>query len=183
VINYSGSLLNYLDDIFVCQLVRYTHLLGRVLATLTPNVGVIEVCQKPLMDLHDARAHCQAVSTSSQNQRVSKVRRTPFFLCVYSDQAQRIPYLFSQDLDTKIVFGRYNAVVRLLHDFGALFDRDGIYFIVDEDAADVLSIAFYHVNQVINVVVASEVNVRIVNLVLLEDMLHHLLVYLCQFGH
>ena len=61
-----------------------------------------------------------------------------------------------------------------------LFNRQLIYFVVNIQTLDVLPISFDRVNQVVNIVVASEHYLSIVDFVLMHDILDHFFINFSQ---
>ena len=59
-----------------------------------------------------------------------------------------------------------------------VFNRDGIDLIVDVDTFSVLSVALNCVYKIVNIVVTVKLDVRIVDSVLLENVLDHSLINL-----
>ena len=67
-------------------------------------------------------------------------------------------------------------VEAILHHLFDLFDGDGVDLVVDVDALDVLAVALDRVDQVLDIVVSIELDMCIVNFVLLQNTLHHLVI-------
>jgi len=128
------------------------------------------------VNLEDGAFDRRAVSARSQNQWVREVRARSLSLRVGAHQPQHVPQLLPQNVKPQFVHCRNHCVVRILRYCVHFFQRDCVDFVVDVEALHVLPIAFDAIDEVVDVVVAPEVDVSVVDLVLLEDVLDHLLV-------
>mmetsp|Transcript_32206 Transcript_32206/g.39930 ORF Transcript_32206/g.39930 Transcript_32206/m.39930 type:complete len:335 (-) Transcript_32206:232-1236(-) len=171
-----GDLFVNLDHVLVTELLVETTLHGTVLAGAAPDHCVTELRQQVSMDLHDRRLDSQAVSAPRQEQRVFEIRSLTSSLRVDANQGKLGPDFLEHDVNAEVHMDRDAAVEGVLHHVFDLLNGDSINLVVDVDALDVLPIALDRVDQVLHVVIAIELDVRVVDLVLVHDALHHPLV-------
>ena len=72
------------------------------------------------------------------------------------------------------------GILRILHELIDILNRNSIDLVVDIDALHILAISLDSIDQVLNIIVAIELDVAIVDLVLLHDTLDHSLIDLSQ---
>ena len=73
-------------------------LLRGVFHGLAPNVCVIQILQQALVNLHNGRLHCDAVTTLSQDQWVLEIWCLTLLAGVDSNETERVPDLFEEDV-------------------------------------------------------------------------------------
>jgi len=171
-----ACVLVHLEHVLVCQLVVDAHTLRVELHGAAPHHCVRKLLDEVFVDLHQTALYSSSVSRVKQNNWVGKVRLRAKALGVNAHQAKLLPDFIEQNVDTQVHLHRDAAVLRVLHLLVDVLNRDGVDLIVDIDALDVFSVALDHVNQLVHIVVAIELDFSVVDPVLGEHLAHHLLV-------
>jgi hypothetical protein len=134
------------------------------------------------MDLHDTIINFCSTSTLCQDNRLTKIWFFSSSLGINSNHTKCIPNFLKKYIETKFHHDRNTGIQRFLRDLIDLFNRNLINFVVNIKTFDIFSIAFNHINKLINIVVTSESNVSIMHFVLVHDNLDLFLVYFGQFN-
>lgn len=128
------------------------------------------------MDLHETALDGGTVARIEQNNWVSEIRLSAKSLGVDSHKAKLLPNFVEQNIDSQIHLHRNAAVLRVLHQFVDIFNRDRINLIVNINAPSVFSVALNAINQLINIVIAVELDFSVVDSVLCKNLAHHLFI-------
>ena len=135
------------------------------------------------MDLHDTVIHLGSSSTFCQDNGLWKVWSFTSSLRVYSNHTKGIPDFLEKNIETKLHVNRNASCKWILRDFIDLLYRNLINFVVNIQAFNVFSVALNNINKFIDIIVASESNVSIMNFVLVQNILNQFFITtFCQFN-
>lgn len=175
-----GSSLDNLHHVLVAQWMAETARHGRELAALTPDVRRLEIRKQRSMDLTNGVLDREATSTRSKNDGIVQVRSLTTLLGVDANHGERLPNLLQENIESELQLHRNARVQGLLRDKVDFLDGNDINLVVHIEALDVLASALDNINQVVDIVVTAENDVRVMNLVLVHNIGNHLSVDLRQ---
>lgn len=141
-----------------------------------------ELVQHIAMNLHDGRLDGETLTASSHEDGIPEVRCLSLTFRVNAHQSELLPDLVKHDINTEVHVDRNAAIEWVLHHDVDLFDADSVNLVVDIDTLDVVTVALNRVDQVTYVIVATELDMHVVNFVLVHYTLYHAIVNLGQ-GH
>jgi hypothetical protein len=128
------------------------------------------------MNLHNNIIHSLSSSSLRKNNSIIEVRCKSSALGINSDHPKLLPYLLQQNIQSQLHGNRYTSIKWIHRYLIHLLDRNSINLVENVDTLDVLSVSFDHIDELVDVVVATEGDVGVVHLVLVHDVDHHLLV-------
>ena len=154
----------------------FADLLGVELDTGAPDHGVLELPDHTPMDF--VTEIFDGGVLSRENDGCIIVRVLPFGLRVNSDQIEVLPGLLDQLVHVPFqISGDRHVVVDLVQNV-QLVEGNGVDFVEGVEAGDVLSVSLDDVDDVILGSIAFEADIAVVDLILFENGLDGLVVYL-----
>ena len=132
------------------------------------------------MDLVHRILDGETTAALRQDNRFSQVGSLAALLRVNTYHTECLPDLLLENVKPKLHGNRDAAVERLLRYRVDFLNGNDVDLVVDIQALDVLAVSLDHINKVVDIVVAAEGDVCIVDFVFVEHVLYHLAVDLGQ---
>mmetsp|Transcript_8795 Transcript_8795/g.21739 ORF Transcript_8795/g.21739 Transcript_8795/m.21739 type:complete len:274 (-) Transcript_8795:304-1125(-) len=154
-----------------------------MLGTPPPNQRILEFLAHVSVNGVTEPAHVDAATVRRQHHRLLEVGLLPHLLRIHSHEGHLFPQPLQEPIQVQLLVTTDRNGHLLPCNSIHLLDRAHVHLVVHVKALDVAPVPLDDVDEVVDRNVFSDKKLAVVNLVLVEDTVHHLLVHLGERDH